>query len=281
MQAIRRLIGKSVFGVLAGASLLGFMGAANAQTIPIERMDVVGIRLGMTEAEVMRALKAFSPKMQSANRRLEQFTYSDGVNGFDTPAFLSELEVKTGDSHFRIWFAGPPAEPRTYAIMRYSRGNPNPPSHQQFAAALVAKHGPATQSRDPSRGANIAQWGEPGKPVCAVSSNGNSRIAVDGGNETLLPPRAGEVLEGMAQKKNPHLLRNLGAPADVARCGAVLRYLWGGSATDPSVAVPEFYVWLVDQGKMVANGRQSTQWVRKLEADAIARRQGKAVTPKL
>ncbi len=269
--------------VLGAAMVLGAAtgSAASAQTqgVSADKLDITGIKLGMTEAEVMRAVKAFDANAQLVNKRMAHYPYSDGVTGFQTPAFLNELEFRTGDSQFRIWFASPPAEPRVYAIHRYSRGNKTPPTRQQFATALTTKYGPAQTHYLPNTGTNVVQWTEQGKPVCAVSTN--ARIAVDGGNETLLPPRAVEVLEGMGRSQHPNLRRTMGTSVDVARCGTVLRYMWGGPANDTAFPISEFYVWLVDQGGMVTMERQSAQWVKQLEAEAVRKRQGQGVMPKL
>lgn len=273
MRAARKLL---LLSAIFGAST-----SAHAQTISADNMDVAGISIGMTEGEVTRALKAFDPNAQVASRRMSHYSYSDGVRGLQTPDFLSELEFRAGGSRFRIWFASPPGEPRVYAIFRYAQGNPNPPTRSQFVAALTAKYGPAQFHYDPSRGTNIGQWSEQGKPDCAVSTNGSGKIAVDGGNETLLPPNAASVLEGLARQQNPNLRRAMGASLDVARCGRVLRYTWGGPANDAAFPISEFYVWLVDQGGMVAKERQSAQWVKQLESAAIQKRQGQGVTPKL
>lgn len=264
---------------VALATLVGVAASAKAQAISAGKMDITGIRLGMTEAEVAGAIRAFDPKAQLKSRRLAHYPYSDGVNGFQTPAFLDELEFQAGDSRFRVWFASPPAEPRAYAIHRYARGNPTPPSRQQFVSALTAKYGPGQEHYLPNTGSNVAQWSEQGKPECAVSTN--ARVVVDSSPDTLMPPRAAEVLEAMGRSQHPNLRRTMGASVDVARCGAVLRYAWGGPANDPAFPVAEFYVWLVDQGGMVAKHRQSLQWVRQLEGEAVRKRQGQGVTPKL
>jgi len=253
--------------------------SAQSQGFSADKLDITGIKLGMTEAEVMRAVKAFDANAQLVNKRMAHYPYSDGVNGFQTPAFLDELEFRTADSQFRVWFASPPAEPRVYAIHRYSRGNPTPPTRQQFVSALSAKYGAVQVQYVPNIATSVAEWNEQGKPVCTVSTN--ARITIDGTNQTLLPPRATEVLEGLARSRNPNLLRTMGTSVDVARCGTVMRYTWGGPANDAAFPISEFYVWLVDQGGMVAMERQSTQWLKQLEAEAVRKRQGQGVIPKL
>ncbi len=267
------------FGALAFAALVGSAAIASAQTVSADKTDIVGIKLGMTEAEVTTAIKAFDAGAKQVSRRMAHFAYSDGANGFQTPAFLDELEYRAGDSKFRVWFAAPPAEPRAYAIHRYSTGNKTPPTREQFLAALTSKYGPGQSHYLANTGSNVMQWSEQGKPECAVSTN--ARVVVDGSPDTLLPPRAVEVLEGLGRIQHPNLRKTMGASVDVARCGVVLRYVWGGPANNPTFPIPEFYVWLVDQGSMVSKNRQSLQWVKQLEADAVRKRQGQGATPKL
>jgi len=276
---MRRMRSILLGGALVWGAVSGMAASAQTQGVSADKLDITGIRLGMTEAEVTRAIKAFDPNAQLVNKRMAHYPYSDGVTGFQTPAFLDELEFRAGDSRLRIWFASPPAEPRVYAIHRYSRGNKTPPTRQQFVTALTTKYGPAQTHYLPNTGTTVVQWSEQGKPVCAVSTN--ARIAVDGGNETLLPPRAVEVLEGMGRSQHPNLRRTMGTSVDVARCGTVLRYTWGGPANDPAFPIPEFYVWLVDQGGMIAKDRQSARWVEQLRTEAVRKRQGQGVTPKL
>lgn len=276
MRRMRRIV---LGGALVLGTVSGMAASAQTQGVSADKLDITGIKLGMTEPEVTRAIKAFDPDAQLVNKRMAHYPYSDGVTGFQTPAFLDELEFRAGDSRFRVWFASPPAEPRVYAIHRYSRGNKTPPTRQQFTDALTTKYGPAQIHYLPNTGTSVVQWTEQGKPVCAVSTNAG--IAVDGGNETLLPPRAVEALEGMGRSQHPNLRRTMGASVDVARCGTVLRYTWGGPANDAAFPISEFYVWLVDQGGMIAKDRQSAQWVEQLRAAAVHRRQGQGVTPKL
>lgn len=261
------------------AALMGTAATASGQTMLAEKLDIVGIKLGMTEAEVANAIKAFDGRARQVSRRMAHYPYSDGVTGFQTPAFLDEVAYDAGDSKLRVWFAAPPAEPRSYAIHRYSTGNKTPPTREQFSTALTAKYGPGQSHYLPNTGSNVMQWSEQGKPECAVSTN--ARVVVDGSPDTLMPPRAVEVLEGLGRMQHPNLRRTMGSSIDVARCGVVLRYAWGGPANNPTFPVSEFYVWLVDQGGMVAKHRQSMQWVKQLEADAVRKRQGQGATPKL
>jgi hypothetical protein len=266
-----------MLGMLVLSGAIGLHASATAQAISADKADIVGLRLGMTEAEVMAALKAFDSRVQVAQKRMARYRYSDGINGLQTPPFLDELEVRAGTSVFRIWFASPPAEPRTYAIHRYSQDDKTAPTQQQFAGALTAKFGPTQSHYLANTGTTVMQWGEKGKPLCAVSSN--TRVVVDSSNETLLPPRAVEVLEKLAKGQHANLRQTMGNAMDAGRCGIVVRYAWGGAPNQPAAPVANFHAWLVDQGGMVTKHRQAMKWVESLEAEAVRKRQG--VLPKL
>lgn len=268
-----------VLGTLVFTAIFSITAPTYAQSASADKLDITGIKLGMTEAEVTGAIKAFDARAQLVNKRMAHYPYSDGVNGFQTPAFVDVLEFNAGDSQFRVWFASPPAEPRAYAIHRYSRGNKTPPSRQQLMNALSARYGAVQTHYLANTGTTVAQWSEQGKPECAVSSN--TRVVVDSSNETLLPPRAVEVLERMGRGQHANLKRTMGASVDVARCGIVLRYTWGGPANNDAFPIAEFHVWLVDQGGMVTKDRQTTQWVKQLETEVVRKRQGQGVTPRL
>jgi hypothetical protein len=260
-------------------AILSISNVAVAQGASADKLDLVGIRLGMTEAEVAGAIKAFDPAAKQTSRRMAHYPYSDGVSGFQTPAFLDEIVYQAGDSKIRVWFASPPAEPRVYAIHRYSTGNKTPPTRQQFSAALTSKYGAGHSHYLANTGSNVMQWNEAGKPECAVSTN--ARVVVDASPDTLMPPRAVEVLEGLGKMQHPNLKRSMGSSIDVSRCGVVLRYVWGGPANDAAFPITEFYAWLVDQGGMVTKNRESLKWVEQQRAEAVRKRQKQGATPKL
>ncbi len=255
--------------VLAAAAL-GGAAPALAQTAP---MDIAGIRIGMTEAEVVKALKAFDAGAQ-VKRNMASYPYFDGVNSLQTPEFLDSVGTSVAGSMFTVHFSGPPAEPRVLAVTRRS-SNDNPPTGEQFASALIAKHGPAGVRSLPRTGADIVQWNEAGKPTCTVLKHGSGQLVPDPGVGSLFPPTAVKVLEQQARQRHPGLALSMGASVDAARCGTVLRYQWSGEP------VRNFEAWLVDQGGMVAAARRSTQWVKGLEAEAVRKRQAQAGTPKL
>ena len=77
--------------------LLACVAASHAVAgTPADRLDVVGIRTGMTEAEVMAALKAHNPGLQ-LKRTMGFYTYRDGVTTHRTPEYLRILQALPRD----------------------------------------------------------------------------------------------------------------------------------------------------------------------------------------
>lgn len=269
MRKIR--LGRAVCCALAFA----WVAPALAQTAtPLARMDIAGVRIGMTEAEVVKAIQAFDPSAKMTSRSVAYFPYFDGVDHRQTPEFLDQMGFRTEDAGIGVWFASPPSEPRVFAVVR--RGSPaQPPSGEQMLSALTAKHGPFNVRSVPRAGGGVVvHWDEEGKAQCTVAKERNGqRVPWSNAMGSLLPPNAVKVLEQYARQD---VFREaLGASRDASKCGTVLRYEWG------SEPVRSFEAWLVDQGGMVAANRKSVQWVEQLKADAVLKQQSQGKAPKL
>ncbi|MCW5655500.1 hypothetical protein [Hydrogenophaga sp.] len=263
-------------GRMLRAVALAWVAPALAQTTttPLARMDIAGVRIGMTEAEAVKAIQAFDASAKMTSRSVGYFPYFDGVNHLQTPEFLDQMSFRTADAGIGVWFSGPPSEPRVFAVVR--RGSPpQPPSGEQMLSALTAKHGPFNVRSAPRAGGGaVVHWDEEGKAQCTVVKERNGQKAPwSNALGTLVPPNAVKTLEQYARQD---VFRDaLGASRDAAKCGTVLRYEWG------SEPVRNFEAWLVDQGGMVAASRKSVQWVEQLKAEAIRKRQGQGAAPKL
>lgn len=252
-----------------------FVAPALAQTAtPLSKMDIAGVRIGMTEAEVVKAIQAFDPGAKLSSRSMAYVPYFDGVNHLQTPEFLDQLGFRTANGGIGVYFTSPPSEPRVFAVSR-RESPPQPPSGEQMLAALTAKHGPFNVRSTPSpTGGVVVHWDEEGKAQCLVTKDRKGqRTPSLNAMGTLLPPNAVKVIEQQARQD---VFRDaLGASRDASKCGTVLRYEWG------SEPIRSFEAWLVDQGGMVAANRKSVQWVEQLKAEAVRKRQGQGSTPKL
>lgn len=238
--------------------------------------DIAGLRLGMTEAEVRAALLAYNPKGKIFAQNLTA-TYSDKVESFRAPPFLSRMELRvTGMAihiPFYVWFSGTGEgdEPRAIAIMRHEANLPNPPSAAQFMQSLVAKYGQPTAADS----ARTPYWEEPGKPSCIwlthginnpFASNLTYKSELSEGVDALERRQQGTGGGGTAVR----------LPADLGQCGVHLYYY--GTTSDPANS---FTGVMIDVGAVVAATRAREARVGQLEAEAIRKRAGRGQVPRL
>lgn len=237
--------------------------------------DIVGIKLGMTEAEVTAAFKAYDPKGQ-INIRNSNYSYTDKVNRFRTPAFLSSMELRvTGismNTPLQVWFSGPDGEVKAIAVTRQEINLPNPTTAAQFTQSIYAKYGEPTHLG--SNGTPI--WQEAGKPSCITRQDGilSERIDLQAfpqivtGHKTV--EQAVQQLEADQQRPEEQSL-----PADLGTCGAFMFYLAGGEA------VTSFRAGIFDVGAIMDTHRRRMAWVEQLEAEAIRKRESQGQGPRL
>lgn len=246
-----------------------------AQTLtPLSKMDIAGVRIGMTEAEVVKAIQAFDPSAKMSSRSMAYVPYFDGVNHLQTPEFLDQLGFRTANGGIGVYFTSPPSEPRVFAVSR--RESPaQAPSGEQMLSALTAKHGLFNVRSIPRAGGGaVVHWDEEGRAQCLVAKDSRGqRVPSLNAMGTLIPPNAVKVLE--QQARQDFFREALGASRDASKCGTVLRYEWG------SEPIRSFEAWLVDQGGMIAANRKSVRWVEQLKAEAVRKRQGQGAAPKL
>ena len=245
-----------------------------AQELPKANMDIAGIKLGMTESEVVNAIKKFDSKAQVRQKTTANYSYFDGVNSLQTPDFLDIVSLQINDGFISVHFTSPPSQPRVYAVIRKST-NKNPPTSQQFESALDTKYGKPGMKAPPRSGYNISQWNESGRPTCQVTKDRTGKLVPEQQTGFLYPPSAVKNLEVAQKQSHPNLALSMGKKIDVASCGAVLRYQWS------SDSVSNFEAFLIDQGDMVNMNRQTAEWVKNLEAESVNKRKSQGSTPKL
>lgn len=242
---------------------------AQGASTPTEKMDIAGVRIGMTEAEARSALTAFDASMRII-RTTSRYNYSAGEGRPDTlstPEFLDRLEVQPARGGFELFivhFATPPSEPRVIAIERPNMPHTaNPPTQQQFRDSLLQKYG-----RPSFTGEGEIVWEEAGKPRCAFTQNGNRPyLGGDLTRDRLFP--------ALRQELQNHT-RRLTLPRDPADCGQVLSYIHGtyGPVTIARAA-------LIDFGAVWTTEMRSSQWVNGLKAEATRKANAQAQAPKL
>ena len=234
-----------------------------------QQFDIVGLKLGMTEREVIAAIKAHDPalKIESAQGR---YSYSDGVQQFQTAPFLSHISTRqaAGTSTVGgliILFTPPPKGGRVWAIERKEPITSNPPTAKQYAAALKRKYGaPTVASSDESQLA----WDFPvGKPNCVPRDPGRPAFPV------LHPTKEADVAFTLRMWQQKKL-----APADLSTCASRLHYLL--STTNGQV-ISSFQAIMYDVGIYSSANDAANREVNRLENQVRKAREGKGQAPKL
>lgn len=259
------------FSTLIGAvlAMLTPAFAQNAAT-PAARMDIAGVRIGMTEAEARAALTAFDPSMRII-RATSRYNYSAGdgrPENLSTPEFLDRLEVQPargGFELFIVYFATPPSEPRVIAIERPTLAHTqNPPTQPQFRSSLLGNYGQPSFAEP-----HQLVWEEAGKPRCAFTRRGNRPYV---GHELS----RNQVVPTFLNERR-HQSLGLTLAGDPAACGQVLTYnydIWSGPVRAAKAS-------LIDLGAVWSAEIRSSQWVNGLKAEARRKADAKAQPPKL
>lgn len=231
-----------------------------------QTFDILGVKLGMTEAEALAALKAQEPALKIS--RVESvFSYTDGVKQFETAPFLSEINASrpgstSSNPNFRLLFTPPPQGGKLWAFERLEPIKENKPSQDQYVAALVQKYGkPTAVSRE---GAALS-WDFPaGRSSCL-------RIPHDPGYPQWRPSSPTGDLDLMLTGA----LRAKRAPADLGQCASQLYYVL---STTGGHVIDNFRAILLDVPLYVSSAQAANAEVDALEKKAQAARasQGKA-----
>ena len=242
--------------------------------------DMVGVKLGMTEAEVTAAFLAYDAKGKIIKNNAS-FSYSDKVNSFRTPPFLTSMQIqvlrRSIQTPLKVWFSGPAGDVRVIAIARQELDIPNPPTGEQFMQSLVAKYGKPTALNS----ANVPTWEEKGKPSCIwVSSGANAANWLDFNpfSKVINPPGQADFSEAASdlEQRQADKLRGKALPADLSTCGAFMYYT--GTNFNPA---NHFVGGLFDVGAIMATHRSRKAWVDQLQAEAIRKRESQGQAPRL
>jgi hypothetical protein len=246
------------------------LAAGSAPGFAAPDWDLLGVKLGMTEAEVRAAFQAAEPggKISLENAT---YSYSDKINSFKTPPFLSTMQLSVTrlsiQRPIKVWFSGPIGEVRVIAVTRNESNLPSAATNAQYRQGLQGKYGPPTALE--SNGA-LTLWEEKGKPSC-IRAGGRFEIGefgqVTGGFKDL--PMAVEKLKAVQQRPNS------GLPADLTTCGTFMYYVTG---SDPVMSVT---AGLFDVGAIMQTYRDRDMWVDQLTAEAIRKREGASQAPRL
>ena len=231
-----------------------------------EDADIVGLRLGMTVAEVKAALSAYDPAI-TIDEQWQYYSYGDGVNVLRTEDFLAYInahqQVISGDhwgsEGFSVFFSSPPEEARAVAVTRTLDNTPHPLTSQQFREALVAKYGaPASESSHEMR------WLFPeGKVDCVLNSGSYHPTHDDFLRHVFQGGVAGRMNNPQAK--------------DLSDCAAYLVYRVG-TGTFPASSVSAL---MIDVAAKATSELAANEWVNGLAEAARKTRESGAEAPKL
>lgn len=223
----------------------------------IMEADIAGLKLGMTVAEA-EAVITNSHKDFRIEKFEQSFSYSDGVNNFNTPPAVERLYASRAtitspstaeNETFIVFLSGLPGKELVTAIKRTSSGAANPTTREGFIKALVSKYGEVT---DLDMNTPIARWG----------STRSKQNCFDIHTATVNYPA-------------PMERARVNGVTDISKCADGLTYTFSG---DPVVS---FMASLIDGKRVEETDRQLQAWVETLEAEAVSRRAANAEAPKL
>jgi hypothetical protein len=134
--------------------------------------DVLGVKLGMTVAEVKNVLTGDGVDADIKEHR-QHYTYSDGVvHGLKTEDFIYYIDaIRTAENtdNLSIFFSPGPLGGRVVAVTRAVTNQTNPPTRSQYVNALTEKYGEPT-----SADISTLQWDFPAeKNQCIAGSVGS------------------------------------------------------------------------------------------------------------
>lgn len=258
-------------------SLMILLGALLGATLPMhaqsdaESMDIVGLKLGMTQSEALAALKAHDAALVFAEEE-SFFNYTDGVSYFQTEPFLSKIVASDPGSaqaigSILLYFTPPPNGGKLWAIDRKEEIKDSQPTLEQYTEALVKKYGPPLAT---SREGYALTWDFPkGSTTCLLRPP----------NDPAFPqfrPRnnnSGDLMSALRAGQQGKRV-----PDDLSVCGSQLYYLLG---TTNGQVINNFHAILIDVAGYATAEEAAGDHVAKLEESAVQARTGKGQAPKL
>lgn len=252
--------------VLHVALAIGVMSLSTAAAFGQSEFDIVGIKPGMTESQALEAIKAHDPRLKITVKRAAH-AFSDGVQQHQTAPFLSHIEARLPGGPSRkpelaVYFTSPPQGGKVWAIERNEAAVGEPPTRQQYVAALQKKYGaPSATSTEMSRLA----WNFPsGRVDCIPKLPGDPAAPVfaPSGRDEF-----GFLLRNWQQRKL--------APADLSKCASRLHYVLGGSP------VTQFSAVMIDVAAFAAADAALQRELQTLEQNARRQRDAKGQVPKI
>jgi hypothetical protein len=244
-----------------------------------EKIDIVGLQLGMTVDEAQAAIRKYNPNLviQPPARKVLQYRVANETR--KTAPYVSSIFAGTGKKqadNISVFFSYPPGEPRVIAITRMHNNFDPPILRENYYKALVAKYGAPAASQndtlaDNSRRMYWYQWhvGD-GKVQCARLFSGGREVKGQFGS---LSVEQGEVLKRIMDSSTGKMLNpEASNPSD---CAVLLTYQLN---YDPLFSATGT---LIDVAGAARSEQELSKWIDELIRKGEAEIQGSTAAPKL
>lgn len=267
-----------VLGLSISATLL----ASPSLAADDGKVDIVGLRLGMTIEEVRNAIKAYNPALQIQPPVRKVLQYQVGNETRKTEPFVSYLFAVSGKKQkdeIYAYFSFPPSEPRVVALTRMHNQFDPPILRNHYVKALTEKYGKpdATEKDkhgDESRRMHWYQWhvGN-GKAQCAPHIGGGRDVEGKFGSLSIGQVEKREVLRRITT--TPGKNQPIDPPVDPATCAALLTYQLN---YDPLFSATGT---LIDVHGAARSEQALSDWINELVRKGEAEIRGSTSKPKL
>jgi hypothetical protein len=255
---------KVVLANIVSTFLLGIY----CHTAFAQAFDIVGLKLGMTAAQVHEVLEAYGIDKSDIRENRLYYRYTDGVEQFQTEDFIAYINAfrnKDGITDaLEIFFSANPQEGKVVAVTREMENRTNPATRAQYLEALQNKYGQPT-----TEDISTVQWDFPaGKIQCIVGGVGTYGPAQPSILKKLYGANVGS-RDGVLHNQNAKLLPD---------CASYLTY---AMPSGDDSAVTRATAVMVDVAGTAEGELSANEWLAGLEEQARKVREAKAVAPEL
>jgi hypothetical protein len=236
-----------------------------------DKFDIVGLRLGMTPEEALKALRAHGVDESTINKSRRVFSYSDGLkHDYKTKDFLYRINAGKNASvgnqrkqdSITLIFSAPPEGGRLVGIARINNNKVDPVTATQYLDALVKKYGEPTEKQ----GGKYRWLFGSGTIACRGFGEPDERkgIAAD------VYARKGTSID-LTRFRNPKV-------TNLDQCANQLEYSVGIAGERPATRITAF---MGDTQAWVKAEQATNKWLADLAEEAAEKRKGQGQGPQL
>lgn len=262
----------------AGICVCGLLTAGTVAAADADKFDIVGLTLGMTPEDALKALRAHGVNEESINESRLAYNYSDGLkHDYRTEDFTYMIvghvdgfvDGKRRTDTFNLFFSPPPDGGRLVAVSRTIENNVDPVTRGQFRDALVGKYG----EPDVKDSATVHWKFGGGTENCFTSIPNHIGFGIPGKDSSIL---------GMifARSGNQYMLDRFSnrRVTSLDDCASMLEYRIGLVDDQPATRVS---AQMIDVKGWAKAELAASEWVEGLRQDAVRKREGAGNKPAL